>query len=122
MYAELLTVGLVSGFFIGIVGIGAGVIVIPLLVGLGFSIKEAVAAGLFMQLLPQSLPALYMYHKANHLRLIESFILLFGSTIGMIIGAMQSTRNMFSERILYIILFILMMISTIYIFFRHVWI
>ena len=51
-------IGLFTGISIGIVGIGAGVLLIPLLTYFGVSIKTAVATGLALQLVPQSLPGL----------------------------------------------------------------
>lgn len=47
----------VSGLAIGTVGIGAGVLFIPLLAFYGIPIK--VAVGLALQLIPQSLPGFY---------------------------------------------------------------
>ena len=78
----LVGIGLISGYFIGLVGIGAGVIMIPMLLYAGFTIQQAVAAGLFLQLIPQSLPAVYMYYKTNNFLFWESLILVGGSTVG----------------------------------------
>ena len=50
-----LIVGIISGFFIGLVGIGAGVIVIPGLTMAGLTVKQAVTTGLLLQAIPLSL-------------------------------------------------------------------
>lgn len=119
--ATLTVIGLVSGYFIGLVGIGAGVIMIPMLLYAGFTIQQAVAAGLFLQLIPQSLPAVYMYYKTDNLLVWESIVLVVGSLLGTLVGAYQSTHNWITKRSLYIILFVLMVASSAYIFCRHIW-
>lgn len=117
----LVAIGLVSGYFIGLVGIGAGVIMIPMLLYAGFTIQQAVAAGLFLQLIPQSLPAVYLYYKTNNFLFWESLVLVLGSMVGTLVGAYQSSHAWLSKRSLYIILFTLMMISSTYVFFKHIW-
>ena len=117
----LVAIGLLSGYFIGLVGIGAGVIMIPMLMYSGFTIQQAVAAGLFLQLIPQSLPAVYMYYKTNHFLFWESLVLVVGSLIGTLIGAYQSSHRWISDRSIYIILFVLMVLSSAYVFVKHVW-
>ena len=117
----LIAIGLVSGYFIGLVGIGAGVIMIPMLLYAGFTLQQAVAAGLFLQLIPQSLPAVYMYYKTNNFLFWESLILVVGSTVGTLLGAYQSSHGWLSKRTLYIILFTLMVVSSAYVFYKHIW-
>ena len=117
----LVGIGLISGYFIGLVGIGAGVIMIPMLLYAGFTIQQAVAAGLFLQLIPHSLPAVYMYYKTNNFLFWESLILVVGSTVGTLIGAYQASHGWLTKRTLYIILFTLMMISSGYVFYKHIW-
>lgn len=119
--ALLIAIGLVSGYFIGLVGIGAGVIMIPMLLYAGFTLQQAVAAGLFLQLIPQSLPAVYMYYKTNNFLFWESLILVVGSTVGTLLGAYQSSHGWLSKRTLYIILFTLMVVSSVYVFYKHIW-
>jgi uncharacterized membrane protein YfcA len=118
--AALIAIGLLSGYFIGLVGIGAGVIMIPLLMYTGFSVQQAVAAGLFLQLIPQSLPAVYMYYKTNNFLFWESLVLVLGSLVGTLVGAYQSSHRWISDRALYIILFVLMVLSSVYVLVKHV--
>ena len=117
----LIAIGLVSGYFIGLVGIGAGVIMIPMLLYAGFTLHQAVATGLFLQLIPQSLPAVYMYYKTSKFLLWESLVLVVGSTVGTLLGAYQSSHGWVSKRTLYMILFTLMMVSSGYVFYKHIW-
>lgn len=63
----LLGVGLLAGFFSGMVGIGGGIIVVPILVYfLNFSQHEAQGTTLFMFLLPIGLLGVINYHKAGY--------------------------------------------------------
>ena len=118
--SALVGIGIVSGYFIGLVGIGAGVIMIPMLLYTGFTLQQAVAAGLFLQLIPQSLPAVYMYYKTNNFLFWESLVLVFGSLAGTLVGAYQASHGWLSRKTLYVILFILMMISSVYVLLRHI--
>ena len=119
--ATLIGIGILSGYFIGLVGIGAGVIMIPMLLYIGFTIQQAVAAGLFLQLIPQSLPAVYMYYKTNNFLLWESIVIVFGSMVGTLFGAYQSSHGWISKRTIYLILFSLMVLSSAYVFYKHIW-
>ena len=47
----------------GSIGIGAGLITMPLLIYGGLTIKQSVAAVMVMQLLPQSIPGVINYKK-----------------------------------------------------------
>ena len=46
-------IGIISGFFVGLIGIGSGVIAIPGLTMAGLNIKQAITTGLFLQAVPQ---------------------------------------------------------------------
>ncbi len=60
----LLTVGLAAGFLSGMVGIGGGIIIVPVLVYfLGFTQHEAQGTTLFMFLLPIGILGVYNYHS-----------------------------------------------------------
>ena len=81
-YLALVPIGLLVGYFVGIVGICAGVILMPLLLGYGFTLTQAVAAGLFLQVVPQSLPGLWVYWKHGEVRLWECVVLAVASALG----------------------------------------
>ena len=117
---SICAIGVFSGYFIGLVGIGAGVVMIPLLLYNGFTIQQAVASGLFLQLVPQTLPSLYMYYKTNHFLLWESVALAVGSLIGTCIGSYCATKGYITQKQLYIILCALLMVTAVYIYCTHV--
>ena len=56
-------IGLLTGVSMGMIGIGAGVISMPLLIYAGLSVKQSVAIGMVMQVLPQSIPGVINYWK-----------------------------------------------------------
>lgn len=62
----LLGIGLLAGFLSGLIGIGGGIVIVPLLVYL-FSISQKTAQGttLFMFLFPVGILGVYNYHKAG---------------------------------------------------------
>ena len=107
-------IGLLAGISMGTVGVGAGVISIPLLTFFGMSINNAVGAGLFMQLLPQSLPGFYLYHKKGYIDYLSSSVVVLGSLIGILFGAYLITNDYISEQMLYKLLTILLIIISIY--------
>ena len=47
----------------GAIGIGAGVVSMQLLIYSGLGVKEAIAIGMVMQVLPQSIPGVINYWK-----------------------------------------------------------
>ncbi len=62
----LLIVGLAAGLVSGILGIGGGIIIIPMLVGfLGFTQKQAQGTSLGLLLLPIGILAVMNYYKAD---------------------------------------------------------
>ncbi len=64
----LLTIGLVAGFFSGLVGIGGGIIIVPVLVYyLHFSQQQAQGTTLFMFLFPIGILGVYNYYKAGYI-------------------------------------------------------
>jgi len=107
-------IGALAGISMGTIGIGAGVITIPLLTYCGMNINNAVGAGLFMQLLPQSLPGFYLYHKKGYIDYLSSFVVVLGSLIGILLGAYLITHDYISEKMLYKLLTILLIIVTTY--------
>jgi len=118
MYRDQLVytmIGIITGITIGLVGIGAGVLFIPFLVSYGVPIKTTIAVGLALQLIPQSLPGFYLYYKEGFVNWFIIFWSMIGSTIGIFIGSYLSTRNIITERDIYKILFIIMVMTSIHI-------
>ena len=108
-------IGIITGISIGIVGIGAGILLMPLLISSGVSIHTAVATGLALQLIPQSLPGLWLYHRKGHVDWWLSLYVILGSALGIYIGAYLVNHDYIKERLMYRILFIILVLSSIYI-------
>ena len=113
-------IGIFSGFFTGAIGIRAGILMIPLLTNFGMRLKEAVATGLVIQLVPQSIFGALEYYKNGYVKWMETFYVLIGSTIGIYSGSLFSTKKIVSRTSLYLILSIILFIGSIYIFVKHV--
>jgi uncharacterized membrane protein YfcA len=83
----LLSVGLLAGFLSGMVGIGGGIIIVPVLVYfLGFSQHQAQGTTLFMFLLPIGILGVMNYHKQGYVDYKTALIIcstfVFGSYFG----------------------------------------
>src|SRR4051812_4407499 len=83
----LLCVGLLAGYLSGLVGIGGGIVVVPMLVYFfHLSQKSAQGTVLFMFLLPVGILGVYNYYKAGHvdfkLAAIMAITFVAGSYLG----------------------------------------
>lgn len=83
----LLIVGLFAGMLSGLVGIGGGIIIVPVLVYFfSYSQQQAQGTTLFMFLLPIGILGVYNYYKAGFVEyktaLIMACTFLLGSYIG----------------------------------------
>ncbi len=83
----LLAVGLAAGFLSGMIGIGGGIIIVPVLVYfLGFSQHQAQGTTLFMFLLPIGILGVLNYHKQGFVDYKTALIIcstfIFGSYFG----------------------------------------
>ncbi len=83
----LLAVGLAAGFLSGMVGIGGGIIIVPVLVYfLGFTQHQAQGTTLFMFLLPIGILGVMNYHKQGYVDYKTALIIcstfVFGSYFG----------------------------------------
>lgn len=84
----LLAVGLAAGFLSGMVGIGGGIIIVPVLVYfLGFSQHQAQGTTLFMFLLPIGILGVMNYHKAGHVDFKTAFIIGATFVVGSYFGS-----------------------------------
>ena len=52
IYAVYAIIGILAGVSMGTIGMGAGLIAVPLLILVGMNIKQVIAAIMVMQLLP----------------------------------------------------------------------
>ena len=105
-------IGILSGLSMGSIGIGAGLVTVPLLILYGIDIKKAIALIMVMQLLPQSIFGVINYW--NYINWYQCFIVIVASFIGIYIGSFIVTNNYISELILYKILTIFLIINSIY--------
>jgi len=83
----LLIVGLIAGFFSGLVGIGGGIIIVPVLVYfLNMDQKMAQGSTLFMFLFPIGILGVYNYYKGGYVdyksALIIGITFILGSYLG----------------------------------------
>lgn len=84
----LLAVGLAAGFLSGMVGIGGGIIIVPVLVYfLGFTQHQAQGTTLFMFLLPIGILGVMNYHKAGHVDFKTAFIIATTFVVGSYFGS-----------------------------------
>lgn len=87
MLYVLLALGLVAGFLSGLIGIGGGIIIVPVLVYM-LHIDQKMAQGttLFMFMLPIGILGVYNYYKAGQVdfksALIISITFILGSYLG----------------------------------------
>ena len=79
----LILIGLITGAFGGLLGIGGGMILIPALVYiLGFNQHEAIGTSLAVMLPPIGLFAAYNYYRAGHVNLKYALILAVAFMVG----------------------------------------
>lgn len=84
----LLAIGLIAGFLSGLIGIGGGIVIVPLLVYfMSMNQKTAQGTTLFMFLLPIGILGVYNYHKAGHIDIKTAVIMAFTFLIGSYLGS-----------------------------------
>ena len=122
-YVLYFLIGALSGVSMGIVGVGAGMITIPLLIYSGLTIKQAVGISLIMQLLPQSLPGVMIYYKNGTITMpvfiIAAFV-VFGSLIGIYIGSYIVNNDLIDLQTIYGLLSGLLIFSGFHIIYKHI--
>ena len=87
-----LLIGLVVGILSGMLGIGGGVLIVPILVFFcHYGQRQAQGTSLGMLLPPIGLLAVYTYHKAGYVDLRISMYMALGFLIGGLFGANLAT-------------------------------
>lgn len=122
LYVLYFLIGIISGISMGIIGVGAGMLTIPLLLYTGLSVQKAVATSLIIQLLPQSLPGVMLYVKKGVIDiklLIISAFLVIGSLVGIYIGSYLVTYHIIDTVQMHLILASILFISSLYIFYKE---
>jgi uncharacterized membrane protein YfcA len=112
-----LFIGGIAGVSMGAIGIGAGLITMPLLIYSGLTIPESVAVAMVMQLFPQSAPGVYNYWK--YIQWKPTFFVILGSFFGIWLGSILTANNYLSELFLYRFLAIFLFLSSLYFFIKH---
>jgi len=105
----LVFIGLLAGFLSGILGIGGGVVMVPLLLLVGFTQHQAQGTSLAAMLPPVTLLAVLQYSKEGHvdwkmaLVISATFIIggLFGSKLAVTINE-QLLKKIFGILMLFI--------------------
>jgi uncharacterized protein len=101
----LILIGLVAGSMIGVIGVGAGVIMVPSMVAIGIPIKEAVAITLAMQTLPVGIFGVLEYYKKGYIKWVNVALVAVGMILGISIGSyFGSTKSIFSDKTLHYML------------------
>lgn len=113
-----LFIGMIVGISMGATGIGAGILIVPLLIQTGLSFKEAVSVSMLMQLLPQSVLGVKNYW--SEIKWGVSLRVILSSVIGIYIGSRVVTKNIISQTVLYKILTLFLFFSSLYFYF-HFW-
>lgn len=89
---EILLLGLVVGVLIGLMGVGGGVVLVPVLVHLlGMTQHMAQGTSLLMQLPPIGLGALYLYWKKGNVDLRAGLVCALGFLLGGYFGSVVAT-------------------------------
>jgi len=87
----LLAVGLAAGYFSGLIGIGGGVIIVPILVLIyGFSQHLAQGTTLALLVPPIGLLAAWNYYKAGYVDIKTAAIICAGFVLGGYLGSITS--------------------------------
>ena len=97
-------IGALSGISMGVIGVGAGMLTIPLLLYSGLTLHESVGISLIMQLLPQSLPGVILYYKEGSITITTATIAMFvviGSLIGIYFGSYLVHNNYINLKFMY---------------------
>jgi uncharacterized membrane protein YfcA len=84
----LLLIGLVAGFLSGLIGIGGGIVIVPVLVYmLAMNQKTAQGTTLFMFILPVGFLGVYNYYKAGHVDFKTALIMASTFIVGSYLGS-----------------------------------
>lgn len=84
----LLIIGLIAGFLSGLIGIGGGIVIVPVLVYfLGFDQKTAQGTTLFMFLFPIGILGVYNYYKGGLLDYKTALIMAITFVVGSYLGS-----------------------------------
>ena len=85
---SLIIIGLLAGILSGLVGVGGGIIMVPLLVlFLGFNQFQAQGTSLAVLLVPTTAVAVFNYYKAGYVNWKYAFIIALFFLVGSFFGS-----------------------------------
>ena len=97
MYTVLFTTASLIGVIIGLIGVGGGILLFPVLMYYGFTVQQAVSISLFLNVVPNTLPALYMYYREGHLPIKHALIIAVGSVAGIAFGGYVGAHKLIPD-------------------------
>lgn len=110
MLVILAFVGIITGLLAGTVGIGGGIILVPAMLAMGMPLAQSVTISLFIQSVPQTLPAMLM-SASRPFPWVPAVTIAFASMFGGILGAWGikkfNVREIILKKLLATILIIL---------------
>ncbi len=82
----LITIGLAAGMLSGLIGVGGGIIIVPMLLLIGLTQQQAQGTSLAVMLPPIAFLAVFNYHKAGFIdwryAIVISLFFIVGSYFG----------------------------------------
>lgn len=108
MVIELIVVGIFIGMMSGFLGIGGGMILVPILLVLGFGIKDAIGISI-VQMVFSSIYGSYLNHKKGSLIIGEGIFVGLGGFLGGYIGA--SVTEYIADEVLQFTFFALLLFA-----------
>ncbi len=106
MFIELVIAGVFVGVLSGFFGIGGGMILVPILMLIGFNIKQAIAISV-VQMFFSSVLGSYLNYKKGNLQVNEGIFVGLGGMLGALIGA--SLTDILPQKYLGYLLFALVL-------------
>ena len=95
---HLLVIGCVAGLATALSGVRGGFVLLVMLLVAGISIQQAVATCLVLQLVPVTLPAVYVYYHHGHVQLPLVMWVIMGSSVGILLGSWLVRRQFVTDR------------------------
>jgi hypothetical protein len=93
LLVSLIVIGLLAGIFSGFMGVGGGVIMIPLLIlFLGFNQHEAQGTSLAVLAIPVTFLAAYNYYSEGHVNWKYAIVIAIAFVIGGFFGSKIAVR------------------------------
>jgi len=110
MFLELSIFGIITGFISGFFGVGGGMVLVPMLLLVGFMMKEAVAISV-MQMVFSSIYGTFLNYKQNKKLLQDGLVIGFGGFAG---GFQSGFIHTFTSNEFLEYLFLFLIIFSIY--------